>query len=328
MPGSSASSACRSNQFPRAIDLARAVSRGRHPGRHRRVPRVAVASRCCPSCRADLAAAQRARRHPLRRRGRRPDRRALLPMRSPGELTADLQLPERSARPAAAGHPVPAARRSCGATARRSAPSTPGAAARSSAASARSSMCRAASRATATPTTSSALVRANLAQGVNRFFITDDNFARNQNWEAIFDRLIELREQEGLGLQLHDPGRYAVPPDSEFRREGGARRRASGCSSASKTSTPTICVQAKKQQNRITSTARCSRPGARTAGHHLCRLHPGVSRRHAGVDRARHPHHAAGAAGRSARVLHSDAAARLGRPPGARTRTGCGWTPT
>ena len=34
------------------------------------------------------------------------------------------------------------------------------------------------------------LVRADLAQGVHNFFITDDNLARNQNWEAIFDRLI------------------------------------------------------------------------------------------------------------------------------------------
>lgn len=42
------------------------------------------------------------------------------------------------------------------------------------------------------------LVRANLAQGVRNFFITDDNLARNQNWEPIFDRLIALREGEGL----------------------------------------------------------------------------------------------------------------------------------
>ncbi len=42
------------------------------------------------------------------------------------------------------------------------------------------------------------LVRANLAQGVRNFFITDDNMARNQNWEAIFDRLIRMREVEGL----------------------------------------------------------------------------------------------------------------------------------
>ena len=46
------------------------------------------------------------------------------------------------------------------------------------------------------------LVRANLAQGVHNFFITDDNLARNRNWEAIFDRLIKMREEEGLRIQI------------------------------------------------------------------------------------------------------------------------------
>lgn len=41
------------------------------------------------------------------------------------------------------------------------------------------------------------LVRTHLAQGIRRFFITDDDLARNKNWEAIFDRLIALREREG-----------------------------------------------------------------------------------------------------------------------------------
>ena len=41
-------------------------------------------------------------------------------------------------------------------------------------------------------------MRRNLAQGINRFFITDDNFARNTDWENIFDRLIAMREQEKL----------------------------------------------------------------------------------------------------------------------------------
>ena len=36
-----------------------------------------------------------------------------------------------------------------------------------------------------------------LPQGVKRFFITDDDFARNRNWEPILDRLIELRERKG-----------------------------------------------------------------------------------------------------------------------------------
>jgi len=47
-----------------------------------------------------------------------------------------------------------------------------------------------------------AIVRANLAQGVHNFFITDDNLARNQNWEPIFDRLIRMREEEGARFQV------------------------------------------------------------------------------------------------------------------------------
>ena len=42
------------------------------------------------------------------------------------------------------------------------------------------------------------LIHTGLKQGTNRYFITDDNFARNKNWESIFDALIELRaEQKG-----------------------------------------------------------------------------------------------------------------------------------
>ena len=46
------------------------------------------------------------------------------------------------------------------------------------------------------------LVRRNWAQGIHKFFITDDNFARNKEWEAIFDRLIELKERDGIPLGL------------------------------------------------------------------------------------------------------------------------------
>ncbi len=46
------------------------------------------------------------------------------------------------------------------------------------------------------------IVRANLAQGVHNFFITDDNMARNQNWEPIFDRLIKMREDEGQRIYI------------------------------------------------------------------------------------------------------------------------------
>ncbi len=46
------------------------------------------------------------------------------------------------------------------------------------------------------------IVRANHAIGVHRFFLTDDNLARNRNWEACFERLIELREKEGIRVFL------------------------------------------------------------------------------------------------------------------------------
>ena len=36
------------------------------------------------------------------------------------------------------------------------------------------------------------IVRENHAQGIQRFFITDDNFARNREWEPLFDRAIQL----------------------------------------------------------------------------------------------------------------------------------------
>jgi radical SAM superfamily enzyme YgiQ (UPF0313 family) len=47
-----------------------------------------------------------------------------------------------------------------------------------------------------------AIVRANAAQNITRFFVTDDNFARNRNWEPILDRLIELREREKFKIRL------------------------------------------------------------------------------------------------------------------------------
>jgi radical SAM superfamily enzyme YgiQ (UPF0313 family) len=49
------------------------------------------------------------------------------------------------------------------------------------------------------------IIRSNWAQGVHRFFITDDNFARNKDWEAIYDRIIELRENDGLDVRFMIP---------------------------------------------------------------------------------------------------------------------------
>jgi radical SAM superfamily enzyme YgiQ (UPF0313 family) len=44
------------------------------------------------------------------------------------------------------------------------------------------------------------IIRANHAQGIDDYFITDDNFARNKDWEEIFDRLIQLRERDGINI--------------------------------------------------------------------------------------------------------------------------------
>ena len=46
------------------------------------------------------------------------------------------------------------------------------------------------------------VIRAGYAQGVRSYFITDDDFARNKNWEAILDRIIELRNREGLKINI------------------------------------------------------------------------------------------------------------------------------
>ena len=94
------------------------------------------------------------------------------------------------------------------------------------------------------------LVRANLAQGVFRFFITDDNFARNRNWEAIFDRLIEMREQEGLDLQFIiqvDTLCHRIPNFVEKAARAGCKRVFIGLENIN----PDNLLQAKKKQNRV-----------------------------------------------------------------------------
>jgi radical SAM superfamily enzyme YgiQ (UPF0313 family) len=94
------------------------------------------------------------------------------------------------------------------------------------------------------------LVRANLAQGVFRFFITDDNFARNRNWEAIFDRLIAMREREGLELQFIiqvDTLCHRIPNFVEKAALAGCKRVFIGLENIN----PDNLLQAKKKQNRV-----------------------------------------------------------------------------
>jgi radical SAM superfamily enzyme YgiQ (UPF0313 family) len=95
------------------------------------------------------------------------------------------------------------------------------------------------------------LVRRNWAQGIRKFFITDDNFARNKEWEAIFDRLIELKERDGipLGLMIQvDTLCHKITNFVEKAKRAGVTRVFIGLENIN----PENLAAAKKRQNKIT----------------------------------------------------------------------------
>jgi hypothetical protein len=95
------------------------------------------------------------------------------------------------------------------------------------------------------------IIRGNLAQGVPNFFITDDNFARNRQWEAIFDRLIKLREVDGLRVQFIiqvDTLCHNIPNFIEKAGRAGVCQAFIGLENIN----PESLMGAKKRQNRIT----------------------------------------------------------------------------
>ena len=102
-----------------------------------------------------------------------------------------------------------------------------------------------------TPDDVERLLREHLARGVTRFFITDDDFARNRNWEAILDRIIELREtEEGAHLTFLiqvDALAYRLPNFVEKCRRAGCLRVFIGL----ETVNPVNLLHAKKRQNKV-----------------------------------------------------------------------------
>ena len=95
------------------------------------------------------------------------------------------------------------------------------------------------------------IVRQNVSQGVNRFFVTDDNFARNLDWEKIFDRLIELREKDKLNIRFViqvDTMCHRLPHFIEKAARAGVVRVFIGLESIN----PANLLGAKKKQNKIT----------------------------------------------------------------------------
>ncbi len=94
------------------------------------------------------------------------------------------------------------------------------------------------------------LIRRNLSQGVDHFFITDDNFARNRNWEPIFDRLIAMREQEKLFFRFViqvDTLCHKIPHFITKAARAGVTRVFIGLENIN----PDNLLAAKKKQNRI-----------------------------------------------------------------------------
>ena len=101
-----------------------------------------------------------------------------------------------------------------------------------------------------TPDDVEAIIRANLAQGIDHFFITDDNLARNKNWEPIFDRLIAIRNAERLHFNFViqvDTLVHRIPHFIEKAAAAGVRRVFLGLESIN----PDSLIGAKKKQNRI-----------------------------------------------------------------------------
>jgi hypothetical protein len=95
------------------------------------------------------------------------------------------------------------------------------------------------------------IIRANAAQGIHSFFITDDNLARNKDWEAIFDRLIWLREDEKIPVRFViqvDTLCHQIPHFVEKAARAGVRRVFIGLENIN----PDNLVSAQKRQNRIT----------------------------------------------------------------------------
>jgi hypothetical protein len=95
------------------------------------------------------------------------------------------------------------------------------------------------------------VIRANVAHGINSFSVTDDNFARNKNWEEIVDRLIHLKEVEKLDVKFSiqiDTGTHKIPGFIEKCARAGVKRVFIGLENIN----PDNLIGARKNQNKIT----------------------------------------------------------------------------
>jgi radical SAM superfamily enzyme YgiQ (UPF0313 family) len=102
-----------------------------------------------------------------------------------------------------------------------------------------------------TPDDVERVIRQNWKGGISRYFLTDDNFARNKDWEPILDRLIKLHEVDGipLGLMIQvDTLCHKIPNFIEKCKRAGVTRVFLGLENIN----PDNLKAVKKPQNRIT----------------------------------------------------------------------------
>lgn len=102
-----------------------------------------------------------------------------------------------------------------------------------------------------TPDDIERIIRRNWEQGIHRYVITDDNFARNKNWKAILDRIIALRERDGMDVRFMiqvDTLCHRIPHFIEKAKRAGVTRIFIGLESIN----PDNLLATKKRQNKIT----------------------------------------------------------------------------
>ncbi len=157
------------------------------------------------------------------------------------------------------------------------------------------------------------LIREHYQAGFRNFFVTDDNFARNKDWEAIFDRMILLRERDGLAIKIIiqvDTLCHKLPNFIEKAARAGVNKVFIGLENIN----PANLMAAKKRQNKITEYRKMllawKKARVITYAGYIHRL----SRRHAGIDPRGYRDHQEGAAARHSGVLLPDAAARFRGP--------------
>ena len=182
-----------------------AVPRRRPAGLHRRLPRLRLHRDAAGDCRPTSREAQAMGISLFA--GEAEEQRLDEVLRDAYARHAEAAL-QLHGRPAGAGRRAgadPAARARAAHRRARCRASISAAAARTSARSAPSSTCRAARAASARPTISSASSARTTRRASSRFFITDDNFARNRDWEELLrppDRCCARARASNIGFTI------------------------------------------------------------------------------------------------------------------------------